>query len=133
MADSAEALFAYGSLQSRDIFESVMGVSRLGVPATLPGYRCVQLRGFCYPAVIPSDGAYTRGLVYSDLSPALWPRLDAYEDHFYERKCMRVLLDGGEASTAFVYVLAASSMDLALDTPWSLDDLDANAVRSLIL
>lgn len=129
MADDSGALFAYGSLQCRDIFGAVTGERRLGVPATLPGYRCVQLRGFSYPAVIPSDGALTSGVVYSDLSPELWARLDAYEDDFYERKCMRMLLDGGETSSVFVYVLAASSMDLALDTPWSLDDLDANDLQ----
>jgi gamma-glutamylcyclotransferase (GGCT)/AIG2-like uncharacterized protein YtfP len=132
MHDDDAALFAYGSLQVPEIFEAVTGLDLNGIPGCLDGFRCVQLRGFGFPGLIAAANAKTSGLIYRGLTLEAWQRLDAYEDGFYERRVLTAKLSGDEKIQVHVYVLAEEGLRLALNSDWSLANLDEATVRGLL-
>ena len=132
MSDQAFSLFAYGSLQLTEVFEAVTLESREGVPAILGGFQRTKLRGFSFPALLPVPGAQTMGILYRSLGLDAWQRLDAFEDDFYERREVTVLLLDGALCQVFTYVLSDQYRHLSLDQDWSLDDLDSETIRDLL-
>lgn len=132
MFSPKRALFAYGSLQLRQVFESVTGCSRQPVPAVLEGYRRTRLQGFAFPAILPDPEASTDGVLYSELDDHAWLRLDAFEDDFYDRISVTVTFAGGEISESDVYVLRDDQAYLSLNVPWSLDDLGGEGLSGLL-
>lgn len=132
MPDPKAPLFAYGSLQLPQVFEAVTGQSREGVPAVLRGFRRTRLEGFGFPAIIPAPQEETSGVVYLSLDTDAWGRLDDFEDDFYERKVVSVLLADGTCIEGCAYVLADDFRHLSLDLPWSLDDLHPETVSELL-
>jgi gamma-glutamylcyclotransferase (GGCT)/AIG2-like uncharacterized protein YtfP len=60
-----------------------------------------------YPGMTVPAGmdAWVKGEVYRlHDAPSLWPVLDAYEGHEFERQILSVLLDNGRALNAWAYV-----------------------------
>jgi gamma-glutamylcyclotransferase (GGCT)/AIG2-like uncharacterized protein YtfP len=72
-------LFAYGTLMDRRILTRVLGrTPPTGVPATLVGYRKWETT-LGYPIILPETGSICQGLVFFNLTPQDWARLDEYE------------------------------------------------------
>ena len=97
--------FAYGTLMCDEIMAEVSGVCPRPVPATLPGYRRLQVKAEPYPAVVPNTECRVDGIVYQDVPPAAWDRLDRFEGEMYSREIVQVRLSGGSAVPAATYVL----------------------------
>lgn len=98
------ACFTYGSLMDEDIMSTVAGVRAAHCGATLDGYRRHPVIGAEYPGMVACAGHRVRGVLYLDLPPSAWPRLDRFEGEEYERRIVEVSLLDGSAARAWTYV-----------------------------
>src|SRR5690606_32461983 len=98
------ACFTYGSLMSADIMSAVTGVRAAHCSATLDGYRRYPVLGAEYPGMVARAGHQVRGVLYLDLPPAAWPRLDRFEGEEYERRIVEVALADGTVTRTWTYV-----------------------------
>ena len=114
-------LFAYGTLMCSDIMAEVSGQAMNPVPAVLRGYRRLCVRGEHYPAVIPQAGAEVEGVIYRDITPAAWQRLDRFEGRMYSRLEEQAETAPGEIILASVYVLHADYNDCLDDSEWDFE------------
>lgn len=113
--------FTYGSLMCEDIMSAVAAARAPFVPARLDGYRRAPVSGEDYPGILPADGASVAGVLYLDLPPSAWPRLDGFEGEEYRREAVQVELEDGRTVSAWTYVfkpeyrhrLAAGEWDFA--------------------
>lgn len=126
------SLYAYGSLQLENVFSAVTGLHCEGLPAALKDYQCHHLKGFSFPAIVPCAGGKVSGHYYPGLSSAVFQRIDAFEDDFYVRRTVRVMVEGLGARLAEVYVLKASSLWRLGEAGWTLKDLSDEAVAGLL-
>ena len=112
-------LFAYGTLMDSEIMASVSGARFPGEPATLRDYKRKMLVGEVYPAIAPAEGSAVQGVVYFDLSPRAFARLDQFESSIYQR--LRVSADRGTEGLvpANTYVIAPEHVGRLADQDWS--------------
>lgn len=98
--------------------EIVAGRRFAARPAVLRGWRRRLLRGAVYPALVPATDEATAGVLFEGLDAATIARLDRFEGEPYQRRLLRVTLDGGAECEAFVYVLRPERHALLSDAPW---------------
>lgn len=79
----------------------------LKISAKLDGYRRHPVIGAEYPAMVAHAGHQVRGVLYLDLPPAAWPRLDRFEGEEYERRVVEVALADGKLQPAWTYIFRA--------------------------
>jgi gamma-glutamylcyclotransferase (GGCT)/AIG2-like uncharacterized protein YtfP len=101
------ACFTYGSLMSEDIMSTVTGIRAAHCSATLDGYRRHPVIGAEYPGMVARAGHQVCGVLYLDLPPAAWPRLDRFEGEEYERRIVEVALADGTVARAWTYIFRA--------------------------
>ena len=97
-------LFTYGSLMCPDIMAAVAGFQLESRRAVLSGYRRLLVRGEHYPGVIPCPAVSVAGIVYHNVPPAAWSRLDRFEGEMYERLPVTVAYDSGTAGKVCCYI-----------------------------
>jgi gamma-glutamylcyclotransferase (GGCT)/AIG2-like uncharacterized protein YtfP len=95
--------FTYGSLMWADIMARVCGREFAGEPAALAGHRRHPVRGQDYPGLRAAVDSVVPGVLYRDVDPAAWARLDAFEGDEYERVDIVVSLADGSVLPAQVY------------------------------
>src|SRR6266487_644351 len=83
LSAGSEALFVYGSLLFPEVMRVLLGRIPAGLPASVAGWRVAALPGRVYPALVPGE-TVAKGQLISDLTPADWRLLDAFEDDVYE-------------------------------------------------
>ncbi len=89
-------LFTYGSLMYPPVWNRVVAGRYACCPATLAGYRRLQVRGEAYPALWPGEpGDRVTGVLYFDLQPADLGRLDRFEGEQYEHLRVICQTDAG--------------------------------------
>lgn len=101
------ARLTYGSLMSEDIMSTVTGIRAAHCSATLDGYRRHPVIGAEYPGMVARAGHQVCGVLYLDLPPAAWPRLDRFEGEEYERRIVEVALADGTVARAWTYIFRA--------------------------
>lgn len=112
-------LFAYGTLMCGDIMADVAGVHLRGEPASLRGYRRRRVAGEHYPALVPdADGGCVEGVIYRDVPPAAWARLDRFEGAMYAREPVRVTLADGTWIEAGTYVARDTFVSCVTEHEW---------------
>ncbi len=111
-------LFAYGTLMDPAVWSRVVQEKCDNRSAVLHGYEARRLRGVKFPGLVECDGGITTGLVYFDVSAAALARLDAYEDDFYERVPVPVILEDGTTHQAEAYLILAAHRDVVLPEKW---------------
>lgn len=94
------------------------GTRLSAVPATLPGYRRLRVRGEHYPAVVPDADTQVEGVVYLNVPEAAWARLDQFEGEMYSREIVQIRLADSTTIPAETYVFQASFTDCLDDTAW---------------
>lgn len=111
-------LFTYGTLMDPAVWARVARENCVTRHATLAGYEARALSGVTFPGLIEAPGAITEGLLYLNVSREAIDRLDAYEDNFYMRVPVPVLLDDGTALEAEVYVMMPDQRAIVLPERW---------------
>lgn len=124
--------FAYGTLQIPEIFQAVTGRRNNAHPAMLDGYARYRLTGLHYPGLIAQAGARTEGALFRGLGAREMARLDIFEDAFYERLTLPVMIRAAEVVSAEVYVIRAERLDLIDARPWSLEDFRRNHLSAFM-
>ena len=113
--------FAYGTLMCDEIMAEVSGVCPHRVPATLSGYRRLQVKAQPYPAVVPNTDCRVDGIVYQNVPPSAWNRLDRFEGDMYSREIVQVQLRWGSAVPAATYVLRPQFRGYLDEAEWNFD------------
>ena len=117
-------LFAYGTLMDPKIMARVSGMRCRAGGAVLSGYVRRAVRGEVYPAIAARPGETVDGVVYFDLTPEAFERLDRFEGPMYRRTGLAVTLQGagnGKAA-AEAYVIAPGHLDRLSDRNWSFEE-----------
>ena len=116
-------LFAYGTLMDPEIMRQVSGVESRVAKAVLCGYLRRAIRGEVYPAIVARPAETVEGVVYFDLTPAAFERLDPFEGPMYRRTAVDVVFtESGENTAAEAYVIAPEFEDRLSDRSWSFED-----------
>ena len=66
------------------VIKSVIGRFPTSRPATIEGYRRLEVTGESFPGLIEEDGARSKDFFILILAKDEWERLTAFEDDFYE-------------------------------------------------
>jgi len=111
-------LFAYGTLEIPAVMYAVTGQHHPAEAAVLPDYRRYMLANKHYPGIVPQLNADVDGMLYRNLSPQIWRRLDRYEDDFYQRQQVTVLSRRGELIEAWTYIVPVACQHLLSQTSW---------------
>ena len=111
-------LFAYGTLMFPEVWERVVGRSFRTEAAVLADYAAWQVRGGLFPVLVAAAGDVTHGLVYFNLDPTAFIRLDDHESDFYERRPVEVALASGELVACQAYILPSRNSALASTARW---------------
>ena len=117
-----ENLFAYGTLMCEDIMQDVAGCRLSCVPAELRGYSRRRVRGEHYPALVPDERGFVRGVLYQDVPDSAWDRLDRFEGDMYERRPVEVCLEDGRIMSAATYVARSAFLGCLDEADWDFDD-----------
>jgi gamma-glutamylcyclotransferase (GGCT)/AIG2-like uncharacterized protein YtfP len=112
-------LFAYGTLMCPKIMLRVAGFLPGSFPARLDHYRRGPLSGVDYPAITPHRDSSVAGLLYLDLTPEAWLRLDEFEDKIYYRCRVNVSIAAGRTMTANSYVIKQKHLDRLGESEWN--------------
>lgn len=111
-------LFAYGTLMNAAVWSRVAQEECVSRGAVLHGCEARKLRDLSFPGLVECEGAVTRGLVYLNVSEEAMARLDAYEDDFYERVAVSVVLGDGAILMADTYLMRADYREAVLPERW---------------
>ncbi len=117
---SSHRLFAYGTLQIREVMHAVTGAHFPAQPARLNDYARYCLVGRLYPGLRREPGAVTEGVLFSGIGADAFRRLDDFEDDFYRRETLIVSTEAGLLASAEVYVIPPQHYSLLIDRPWDL-------------
>ena len=111
-------LFAYGTLMCEEIMQNVAGCHLAQVPGLLTGYRRRSVKGEHYPALVPDKTGCVEGVIYLDVPPAAWDRLDRFEGEMYVRQPVPLGLNDGTILPADTYVINPAFLDRLGETDW---------------
>lgn len=111
-------LFAYGTLEIPAVMHAVTGHHYPAEAARLPDHVRYLLVNKYYPGIIPHLNAEVSGMLYRNLSPQVWRRLDRYEDAFYQRQQVTVITAAGETVEAWTYMIPANKQHMLSAIPW---------------
>lgn len=111
-------LFAYGTLMCEEIMIEVSGCLPTHVPGTLRGYCRREIKGEHFPALMPEEKGCVTGMVFLDIPPQAWPRLDQYEGDMYQRQTVKVELADGAFLQAATYVVRPGYLDHLKPDDW---------------
>ena len=114
-------LFAYGTLMCEEIMAEVSGCRLTPLPGTLQGYGRRVVRGQCYPALVPQEEGRVNGLVYLEVPPSAWARLDRFEGEMYARQKVSVELSDGTLVSATTYVVQPEFLGHLDRADWDFD------------
>lgn len=111
-------LFAYGTLMCEDIMQSVSGCRLSRMPGILRGYCRRAVKHQVYPAIVPDARCNVAGIVYFNVPPDAWHRLDLFEGDMYFREKVEIDLENGERVSAQTYVAKPSYRMHLEDAAW---------------
>ena len=104
VAARVEQLFAYGTLMCLDIMQTVSGLVPRHSAAAIRDYSRRAVRGEYYPALLPESGGHVEGVLYYQIPPSAWKRLDQFEGNMYVRQLVSVEVSDGSRIAAYTYV-----------------------------
>jgi len=111
--------FAYGSLMFADIMHAVAAMQPVALDASLAGWRRRAIRAVSYPAAFPVPGAPSdellAGVLWLDLTPAAWLRLDTFEGPEYARVEVEV---GSVAGPRKAWIYSFLDLSRVLEHDW---------------
>jgi len=116
--DESLPLFAYGTLMYREVIAGVIGREPRGQAAEARGYSNYLVKHQVFPGLVKDGGpGVVSGILYGDLAPEDWARLNDYEDDFYELREITVT-SGGEERAALAYIVPALERNRLTGQHW---------------
>lgn len=116
-------LFVYGTLLFPGIRERVGGRSFCSKPAILHGFRVRKVHQATFPGIarVASGGSESAaGELLFDLTESELDKFDRYEDRFYVRSIVSVILENGSEVEGFVYEVPLEiAEEILSEEPWS--------------
>ncbi len=119
-------LFVYGTLMCDDIMFEVSGEMLSSEPVTLDDHSCRAVIQQPFPALISCPGESVNGLLFRDVSKAVWQRLDRFEGVMYQRNEVNVYSPSGENFSALSYMPVPEYMANVSDTRWDYNQFIAS-------
>jgi gamma-glutamylcyclotransferase (GGCT)/AIG2-like uncharacterized protein YtfP len=114
-------LFTYGSLMCEDIMFAVVGGALRHTRAILPEHCRLSVKNQHYPGVVPSIDGSVDGIVYHDIAPEGWSRLDRFEGEMYSRRLVTVLYENGDEAQVYCYVFRPEFQQQLTAEEWDFD------------
>ena len=114
-------LFAYGTLMCEDIMSEVARCRLSNVSGKLRGYRRRIVKGELYPALVQDEAGQVSGLVYREVPPSAWERLDRFEGEMYRRQSVQVELGDSTLLQAATYVVRPEFLGHLERSDWDFD------------
>ncbi|MDX1693400.1 MAG: gamma-glutamylcyclotransferase family protein [Ketobacteraceae bacterium] len=118
-------LFCYGTLQAREVIESITGMTMQGQAAELQGYSCYRVKNAVYPGIIRSAGGKVPGTLFGGLHSTALARLDRFEGELYDRVVVPVIDDQGQTRKAWAYVIKTGCQHLLTREPWLYEEYES--------
>ena len=125
-------VFAYGSLQIPAVMHAVTRRYLASRPARLEGYARYRLKRRSYPGLRRRSGAATEGMLYCGVDGLTLTRLDRFEDNFYRRQTLRVVIAPDGVVPAQVYVIPPRYYRLLQPGRWSLRQFQSTALKAYL-
>lgn len=125
-------LFVYGSLMFPEVWEKITGLTSRGLPATLQDYAAHRIHDQSYPALIPVDGAVTRGILYTGLDAGTLRKLDDFEGGFYQRVEVSIQMEGKSRVPAWTYRAGSPEHPDILSALWDAQHFVENELRTFL-
>lgn len=107
------------------VVQSVIGRVPTSRPATIQGYRRLEVMGESFPGLIEGDGASIEGLLYFDLGKDEWERLTAFEDDFYDLEEVTVF-SAQETVHALAYIVPPARGSALSEKAWDPENFRKN-------
>ncbi|WP_084605040.1 gamma-glutamylcyclotransferase family protein [Desulfonatronum thioautotrophicum] len=98
--------------------QSVSGCRLPRASGILEGYCRRAVKRQVYPALVPDAHCSVEGIVYFDVPPDAWHRLDLFEGDMYFRKVVQVSLGDGDRTSAQTYVAKPQYLGHLEDVEW---------------
>ncbi|HLZ19901.1 MAG TPA: gamma-glutamylcyclotransferase family protein [Smithellaceae bacterium] len=111
-------LFVYGTLMCEDIMEEVSGCFLPCVEGRLSGFCRRAVKREHYPAIFPDDRGIVAGILYMNVPPPAFERLDRFEGEMYARRSVQVEFDYGTLLPAETYVIRPEFLDILEAFDW---------------
>ncbi|MCG6938464.1 MAG: gamma-glutamylcyclotransferase [Gammaproteobacteria bacterium] len=111
-------IFVYGTLLFEDVWNRVVRHRYEKLPAILPGYKRLSIKGKNYPGLVKSFNSSVEGVVYFDVTAQDIKRLDKFEGRYYRKIPVRVLCKDGHKVNARAYVFNRRNRRLLGTSPW---------------
>ena len=112
-------IFIYGTLLDEDVSAMVIMETFSVIPANLPDYRALYVKGHIYPGIRAEIGTETSGGVIRGLSAKAISRLEYFEGENYSLKPINVLVRG---KTEGAYFFVPGPKIVLSDNTWELND-----------
>jgi hypothetical protein len=93
--------FVYGTLTFPEVLRVVFGRLPTCTEVVADGWRVAPLLGRAFPTLVPDSTTYAPGLLITDLTPAEWRIVDAYEAPTYD--LVRIELDHERHGWSYVH------------------------------
>ncbi|MBO3752684.1 gamma-glutamylcyclotransferase [Streptosporangiaceae bacterium NEAU-GS5] len=116
-----QALFVYGSLLFPEVLRTLIDRVPESSPAAVEGWRIAALPNRVYPVLVPAE-AIAHGRLITDLNPAEWRTIDAFEDRVYELRRLNL------TDSRYGWAYATEDVTSALPEDW---DKEVFATREL--
>jgi gamma-glutamylcyclotransferase (GGCT)/AIG2-like uncharacterized protein YtfP len=115
-------LFTYGALMIPSILRRVTRRSFPHQEAILTGYARYRIRGQSSAGITAEEGAELRGILYSEIDPDSYRRIDEFEGNWYARTVVRVATRFEKEVEAETYVILPEHRDRLSREPWNLEE-----------
>jgi gamma-glutamylcyclotransferase (GGCT)/AIG2-like uncharacterized protein YtfP len=117
-------LFAYGTLIDTEIMAQVSGATHRFQQATLNNYVRKTVRGEVYPAITRQKRGSVNGVVYFNVSPEAFHRLDKFEGSLYIRTDVEAICDNGERVDTYTYVISEKYSHQLSAEDWNYENFE---------
>lgn len=125
-------LFTYGTLMVPEVFKKITGLLLPNQKAVLNGYDCYLLNKKTYPGIVLSKASETNGVLYFDVTPEIFRKLDLFEGDLYLREKVVVVGENNNTFDAFAYVLKPEAAKYLSQNRWSLENFISNHLNEFI-
>lgn len=127
-------MFVYGTLSFPEILSALLGREAVGERGVLSGYKRVRVKDKVYPGLIEASSVNkVEGRVHSDISKEELELLDTFEDSFYKRVSLPIVLASSDTVEAATYIIPKENLEFASDEVWDRDNFSEKYIPEYLV